>query len=143
MLISFEMTDISDGTAQLVFMVGDNEHDVYLDNVSLKIKVTSDISESNKLESEFMLYTNYPNPFNPSTQIEYFLPEASFVKLTIYNTIGQKLESYIDGEQSAGRYKKEIELSNFSSGIYFYSLEAKAVNSGKYFHNINKMILLK
>ena len=65
------------------------------------------------------------------------------VNLTIYNTLGQKLTSYINKKQLTGRYKKEIELSNYSSGIYFYSLEAKAVNSEKHYQNVKKMILIK
>jgi hypothetical protein len=139
----FEMTNISDGTAQLVFMVGGDDNDVYFDNVSLKIDISTEILESTKRVGEFRLFTNYPNPFNPSTHIEYYLPEASLVTLTIFNILGQRLGKYINEQQLAGRYKKEIELSHFGSGVYFYSLEAKAVNSGKYFQNIKRMILLK
>ena len=86
---------------------------------------------------------NYPNPFNPSTQIEYFLPRASYVKLTVYNALGQKVVSYINSEQSAGTHKREIDFGNFSSGIYFYSLDANAVNSVEHFYKVKKMILIK
>ena len=94
-------------------------------------------------DSKFLLYPNYPNPFNSSTQIEYYLPETSFVRLSIYNYLGQKVTDYINVEQTAGRYSREIQMSNFNSGIYFYSLEAKAVNSGKCYQKTNKMILSK
>jgi len=139
----FEMKDISDGIAQLVFMVGGDNNDIYIDNVSLKIDASTGISQSKETAHEIKLFNNYPNPFNPSTKIEYHLPEVSLVKLTIYNMLGQILTTYMNQEQAAGIYVKDIELSTYSSGVYFYSFEAKAVRSGKIYQNVKKMILLK
>jgi len=60
-----------------------------------------------------------------------------------YNALGQKVADYLNAEQTAGRYSKEIQLSNGSSGVYYYSLEAKALNSARYFLKTDRMILLK
>ena len=142
---NFTMTDPSDFNSRVVVNVGTTTTDVYIQNISLKEVVETSIDRKNAGVSpeSFTLYQNYPNPFNPLTQIEYDLPEASSVILTLYNTLGQKLKSFINGEQLAGRHKQAIELSDFSSGVYYYSLEAKAVTSGQFFQNVKKMLLIK
>ncbi|RMD93410.1 MAG: T9SS C-terminal target domain-containing protein, partial [Calditrichaeota bacterium] len=77
----------------------------------------------------FVLDQNYPNPFNPSTVIRYGLPEATHVKLTVYNTLGQRVATLVDGYQSAG-FKtvkwdgRDSSGHTVSAGIYVYRLEA-------------------
>lgn len=140
---SFEMTEPTDLNARVVINAGTSDKNIYIDNLSLKIDVPTKTEVRLQEDSKFLLYPNYPNPFNSSTQIEYYLPETSFVRLSIYNYLGQNVEEYIHAEQTAGRYSREIQMSNFNTGIYFYSLEAKAVNSGKCYQKTNKMILSK
>jgi len=140
---SFEMTEPTDLNARVVINAGSATENIYMDNLSLKIDVPSKTVDRFQTDSKFLLYPNYPNPFNASTQIEYDLPESSFVKLTIYNALGQKIADYVNGEQIAGRYSREIQLSGNSSGVYFYSLEAKALHSAKCYHKTNRMILLQ
>ncbi len=70
----------------------------------------------------FRLFQNYPNPFNPATTIRFDLKEASNVALDIYNVLGQRVEYWNYGMMESGRYSKEIDLSRFASGVYFYSL---------------------
>jgi len=75
-----------------------------------------------ELPIEFALLGNYPNPFNASTMIEYQLPEASDVKLEVYNLIGEKVATLVNGAEEAG-YKTVIwDASEVSSGLYFYRL---------------------
>ena len=124
-------------------MVGGDDNDMYIDNVSLKVDAITDISKFNIPGSDFKLFTNYPNPFNPSTQIEFYLPETSLVILTVYNTLGQKLASYINSVKSAGSHKKEITLENVSSGVYYYSIDAQSIDGNNHLHQVRKMILLK
>lgn len=70
------------------------------------------------------LMQNYPNPFNPSTTISYTLPRRSTVTLAIFNTLGQRVASLIQGEQEAGRHDVKFDGGGLTSGVYFYRLEA-------------------
>jgi hypothetical protein len=92
--------------------------------------------------SEFTLYQNYPNPFNPETQIRYWISQPAEVKLDIYNVLGQRIVSLVQGRQTAGEHsaawngKTEAGI-DAASGIYFCRLEA-----GSYAMT-RKMVLLK
>ncbi len=91
----------------------------------------------------FALANNYPNPFNPATTIKYALPEASQVRLEVFNVVGQVVSTLVDNHQNAGRYVVQWDATNdqghsLSSGIYFYRLQA-----GGEFLEVKKMLLLK
>jgi len=90
-----------------------------------------------KLPISFNLSINYPNPFNPVTNIEYSLPNLSNVSLIIYNLQGQVVTQLVDGEIPAGVHTVTWDASNFASGIYFYRLTAGE------FEQTRKMVLLK
>ncbi len=87
--------------------------------------------------SKFELVGNYPNPFNPSTTIEYTIPEKSKVVVSIIDITGKVIGTIVNQEQQAGRYKVNFDASNFASGIYFYRITAGNFSSAK------KMILLR
>jgi len=140
---SFEMMEPTDLDARVVINAGSSVENIYMDNISLKMEVSSGTDYWSQTAGGFMLHPNYPNPFSSVTRIEYSIPEASFVSLTIYNSLGQKVEDYFLEEQTAGRYLKEIQLSKYDSGIYVCLLEAKAVHSAKLYQKTNRMILLK
>ncbi len=94
--------------------------------------------DGNLLPEDFTLYNNYPNPFNPSTTIKFNIPDAGSVKLKIYNVMGQLVKTVIDkSNMEQGQYKVSVDMDNFSSGIYFYSLEHSNRTITK------KMLLLK
>ncbi|RMG38109.1 MAG: choice-of-anchor D domain-containing protein [Methanobacteriota archaeon] len=86
---------------------------------------------------EFNLYHNFPNPFNPSTTIRYDLPKDVRVTITVYNLLGQKVATLVNGYQNAGRYQVQFDASRLASGLYFYHLRA-----GQY-NKVRKMILMK
>ncbi len=91
----------------------------------------------------FSLADNFPNPFNPTTTIQYALPQAADVELTVYNVVGQPVRRLVAEHQSAGRYAVEWDATNdrghsLSSGMYFYRLQA-----GEEFREVKKMLLLK
>ena len=92
---------------------------------------------SGNTPDNFMLEQNYPNPFNPTTTIKYSIPEASFVTLKIFDAVGNEIKSVVNEYQSAGNYMKYIDLSSFSSGIYFYTIKAGDFTGTK------KMIMIK
>ncbi len=86
---------------------------------------------------DFQLEQNYPNPFNPSTSIAFTLAKASEVKLLIFNALGQKVATLVNGRMSAGQHKVIWEARNVPSGIYFYKLETGA------FSQTRKMVLMR
>ena len=94
-------------------------------------------NDKSVLPKVYALHQNYPNPFNPSTTISYQLPMISDVNLTIYNILGQKVITLVDKRQPAGSYEVKWDASQFSSGVYLYSLRA-----GDY-RDMKKLVLLK
>lgn len=85
----------------------------------------------------FRLDNNYPNPFNPTTGISYQLPQESLVTLIVYNVLGQKVVTLVNGERAPGEHTVEFNGSRFASGVYFYRLVAGS-------HSVTrKMVLLK
>jgi hypothetical protein len=71
---------------------------------------------------QYALLGNYPNPFNATTEIRFTLPAQSEIRLDIYNILGQRVETLIDGVQPAGEHHLSWDASNVASGVYFYKL---------------------
>jgi hypothetical protein len=135
---TFLMQSPTDRQARLVFNCGKSKHDVFLDNVSVREVVTSDVDgETDEVPRRFALLAAYPNPFNPVTIIGYALPHADLVTLTIFNMVGQKVATIIDGEHAAGTYTVRWDASDFPSGAYFYRLSAGE------FVETRKMVLVR
>lgn len=97
---------------------------------------------TNETPLVFALYNNYPNPFNPYTNIKFDLPRASSVRLTIYNILGEETASVLYSRLEAGKYSYLWNAENYSSGVYIYRFEASAVD-GEKFSKTNKMVLVK
>ena len=91
----------------------------------------------NNVALKFSLEANYPNPFNPSTTIEYQLDEAATISLDVFNVVGQKVATLAQGRQAAGDYKVDFDASGLASGVYFYKL---SVGQSSLTH---KMMLMK
>jgi len=89
------------------------------------------------MPSEFGLNQNYPNPFNPTTEITFSLKQSGHANLTVYNIRGQKVTTLANGVFGAGTHTVTWDAVDFSSGVYFYRLEANGMVEMK------KMILLK
>jgi len=98
-------------------------------------KIDWDISINNP--KIYHLKQNFPNPFNPSTKIKYSLLKSENVKIEIFNLLGQKIETLLNGQMPAGLHEIEFTDKNLPSGIYLYRIQA-----GEY-HEVKKMILLK
>jgi len=97
------------------------------------------LANENKTEvpDKYSLDQNYPNPFNPSTTIKYSIPESGNVKLTVYNSLGEKVALLTDEYKEVGTHKINFDASSLSSGIYFYKIKINNYSSTK------KMILLR
>jgi type IX secretion system substrate protein len=95
-----------------------------------------------EIPESFSLSQNYPNPFNPSTNIKFAVPAPSplervGVRLVIYDVIGREVQTLVNEHLQPGTYEVEFDASNFSSGVYYYTLL-----SGNYFET-KKMVLLR
>ena len=92
---------------------------------------------------EYSLSRNYPNPFNPVTNVSYRLPLKSQVQLVVYNVLGEKVKQLVNGEKEAGSYSVEFNATGLPSGIYFYRLQVYAPGRAGEYINTKKMILFK
>ena len=90
----------------------------------------------------FSLAQNYPNPFNPVTKIEFDLPEAGNVELTLYDVTGQMVKNMLGRQLNAGHYQYHLNASDLASGIYFYHLQVTN-NSRQIYSATRKLMLIK
>lgn len=86
---------------------------------------------------EYALEQNYPNPFNPGTKIKYSIPEDGFVKLAVYNLLGEEVVTLVNTQQKAGRYEIDFNASSLASGMYIYRIDANNFVASK------KLMLMK
>jgi len=123
--------------------------DTVLDSSTVFYLKTTLGKESLAIKSEipekFVLYENYPNPFNPSTRIEYALPRATFVRLEIYSVLGERIRVLSEGLQEAGYHSVVFKAEGLTSGMYFYRLQARQTDGGQAgdFVETRKLILLR
>jgi hypothetical protein len=85
----------------------------------------------------FNLFQNYPNPFNPTTTIKFEVPQATNLRLMLYDMLGREIKTIFEGEAKAGITEVTISAENLNSGVYFYSLTTVNHISSK------KLIVLK
>jgi hypothetical protein len=127
------ITIISNDPDERFFSIQINVH--YID--------PNNIIENENIPLTTELKQNYPNPFNPETQIEYTLAQSGFVKLSIYNLLGQKVIELVNGQQSAGKFCITWNGTNtfgqqVASGVYYYQL-----NTENGFAKTKKFLLLR
>lgn len=97
----------------------------------------TDVQKQDEIPTSFSLSQNYPNPFNPTTNINFSIPVSGNVNLDVYNALGQKVESLVNGYLETGSYKVSFDAANYSSGIYFYQIKSNG------FSHTRKMLLVK
>ena len=101
-----------------------------------------DDDDSSPLPKDFVLMPNYPNPFNPTTTIDYLLPRRADVTLTVYNLSGRRVTVLVDGERPAGRNSvtwdgTTADGHRAASGMYLYRLQTDDIDLSR------KMVLVK
>jgi hypothetical protein len=107
-------------------------HIGWLSGISLVTSATDQ-----RLPAGYALWQNYPNPYNPTTKIVYGLPSRGRLSLDVYDALGRKVMSLVEGDQEAGMHTVTFDGSELSSGIYFYRLTTSGVSQ------VKKMILEK
>ncbi|MGE5352419.1 MAG: CHRD domain-containing protein [Acidobacteriota bacterium] len=105
--------------------------------VKLIKDAVSSVGNASTRPEKFALEQNYPNPFNPSTSIRFSLPATGLVNLTIYNMLGQRVQTLMNQQMNAGSYEVKFDASALPSGMYIYRLSAGDNIS------VKKMMLLK
>ena len=102
--------------------------------------------DSDVLPTEFKLYNNYPNPFNPTTIIKYAIPQSplpgedgrgGLVTLKVYDVLGKEIKTLVNEEKPAGYYEVEFDATSLPSGVYFYQLKTRD------YIKVRKMVLLR
>jgi len=101
------------------------------------IEIGTSLNHPTEMPGEFELHQNFPNPFNPTTQITYHIPVAANVIIEIYDLTGRVVLELVNDHQAAGKHQVELNASNFSSGIYLYRLQAEG------FTQTRKLTLIK
>jgi hypothetical protein len=94
-------------------------------------------SISSQIPDKYKLENNYPNPFNPSTNIKFQIPEKSFTSIIVYDMIGREVMTLMNEELNAGYYNYQFNAKNLNSGIYFYAIRTENFSETK------KMVLIK
>lgn len=124
-----------DGTVAIVGGPNDNSNDggawVYIDTT-----ITT-VDEKPIIQYDYQLSENYPNPFNPATNIFYSIPKESYVSLIVYDLLGREVIGLVRGIKSRGEYSVSWNAANVPSGVYYYRLVASN------FVETKKMVLMK
>jgi hypothetical protein len=110
---------------------------IAVDGTTFYDGLTTSVEQISNLPNNYKLKQNYPNPFNPTTNIQYSIPEASFVELKVYDVLGNEVATLVNEEQSAGVYRADFSGSDLASGLYIARITA-----GNYTNSI-KMSFLK
>ncbi len=107
-------------------------------NIALVMNLATGIENpSLTIPETYSLSQNFPNPFNPTTKINFAIPKQGFVSLRIFDILGREVKTLVNGMKQPGNYSVDFNASELSSGIYFYKLESNE------FTDIKKMVLIK
>jgi len=106
-------------------------------NLNKGTESVSNSKDDNKLPKEFALFNNYPNPFNPTTTINYSIKQDGLVSLKVYDILGKEVATLVNENKPPGKHSVKFNASNLPSGIYFYRIVSGNFSATK------KLILLK
>jgi len=107
------------------------------------IKPNSVENQKRDLPNIYSLAQNFPNPFNPSTSIQYAVVSRQNVKVVVYNSLGQAVKTFNEGEKESGIYTINFNGEGLSSGVYLYSINAVSVDGKQNYRATKKMLLMK
>ncbi|MBK7867699.1 MAG: T9SS type A sorting domain-containing protein [Ignavibacteriales bacterium] len=119
----------------------DVEEDVFQACLS-ELNNLTNVQQEENVPAGFSLLQNYPNPFNPATTIVYTLPETAYVKITVFNSLGEEIKQLTNIELPAGSHSVYFKPDNLPSGTYLYRITA-LTNTGVMYNSERKMIYLR
>lgn len=102
-----------------------------------KNQLQTSLPEAPRPKPQFQLHPNYPNPFNPTTNLSFSLPAAAFVTMEIFTLSGQKVSTLLSEKRPAGTHTVAFDAGRLSSGLYMYQLTSEGMRLQR------KMMLLK
>ncbi len=101
------------------------------------------VNEAVELPAETKLSANYPNPFNPTTTIEYQLAAPGYVRLSIFNILGEEIARLADGDHAAGYYSAAWDAGAAPSGIYYARIAVSDPSRNELYRRVTKLLLMK
>lgn len=138
---SYVTTETKNCVQESDISVNGGNFTITLEPSSITTFVSTDFAVSVENETtirkQYNLLQNYPNPFNPITNIEYSVPQSSYVSLKVYNFLGEEVATLFEGSREAGNYVVQFDGADLASGLYLYQFKANDFNETK------KLILLK
>lgn len=137
-----------DGLMEYVFVnysadLGVTDKDAYVWVIEADKTATGVTETGISVPGDIALLPNYPNPFNPSTTIEYVIPQQKFVSIKVYNALGQHVAGLVEDYMPAGTHKIQFEAGNIPSGYYFVQLKTKNQSGLVDFIQSRKITLVK
>ncbi|MCX6170063.1 MAG: T9SS type A sorting domain-containing protein [Ignavibacteriales bacterium] len=134
---SVKLTPLTIGEAVItVTAVDAANNDFFAYSFSVDSRNT-DVATTEEIPTEFALMQNFPNPFNPTTNIKFALPKESNVTLKIYNILGEEVANLVNKVMPAGYHTVNFDATKLASGMYIYRIEAGS------FVQVKKMLLMK
>jgi hypothetical protein len=129
---SFTHIQLDDKTLELKAINKDGEiiDRLVIDKQISDVEKEIPLTENGDIK-DFILYSNYPNPFNQSTVVSYFLPQPTNVRIAVFSTLGQKVATMVNDYQSAGNHEVGFDAGDLPSGVYFYQIETENFNQQK------------
>ena len=129
--------DANNNQTELLIQIWDGSAWVIIFKGTFTYAAVTAVNEDLSSVNSYNLSNNYPNPFNPSTRINFTISDRSNVSLKVFNLLGSEVAELVNGEIDAGSYNVDFTGSNLTSGVYFYQLKAGS------FVETKKMLLLK
>ena len=127
------------GVDSISIVVFSNSDTVSLATIPLITYLDATSVEENdfKMPEQFILFQNFPNPFNPATNIAFKIAESGFVILKVFDVLGNEVATLVYKEMQAGTYEVEFDAAELTSGLYFYQLRAGE------FTDTKKLVLIR
>ena len=95
------------------------------------------------LPTEYELHSNFPNPFNPTTEIHFDLPEGGNVSLVVYDVLGREVANLVSGYREAGYHRLTWSASGQASGVYFARFSVTNAQGNVAYTKVNKLMLVR